>query len=1106
MYLTKQIPHYSRIHTTQLLTVVNHRTIPFKIRGSFSNCRRYSNFATVPLLERPFKNKSKHNTARASRPFSTQKMLLTKSHPPNMYKDSVFFGYRPIVFSGKQDQKSKVIQCLRTERKTIPDDLVEDEVDRFYNKLGLDDYYFQMEPVSIIADHIEIIYAAKIAAHASHAKEELNIHVKNENEDLAIYLDSSPVTQPELDQSSAVEESISTRYLDPFKLTDPTAYRVESFTSVTNIDRTSTENSNIYTYFVTKCDFVDNPKKDASPDVPTDIASVSDKTFLEKASDNTIEMYQDVMNSVLTRFGPVVRLFDYQGRSEIRLVVGYRRGSIFQYFPSLSKLFRYYGLHSTRTYVEQFSNGVTIISYNFKPELFKNAAVTSINELFSQITREASLLYCLPSTDFQPLFVSEKLSIQEVTYAHCVRIFCEHVMNKLGPEYSSLSAILDHSNNIHAEILETIKRRLSTLAFTRTKIHDTIMQYPGLVHTLFEQFYLEHAINHNSTPHLHRAKSATSLADEASTYSITPMSATALMDLIQKTCTNEEDVSVMEMFVKFNTHLLKTNFFQTTKVALSFRFDPSFLDSTQYKDPLYAMIMSIGNEFRGFHLRFRDVARGGIRLIKSANPEAFGLNARGLFDENYNLAKTQMLKNKDIPEGGAKGVILLGKDCQDKPELAFMKYIDSIIDLLIVNKSQPLVDKLGKPEILFMGPDENTADLVNWATIHAHRRNAPWWKSFFTGKKPTMGGIPHDKYGMTSLSVRCYVEGIYKKLNITDPSKLTKVQTGGPDGDLGSNEIKLSNEKYIAVIDGSGVLYDPAGLDRTELLRLADERKTIDHFDAGKLSPEGYRVLVKDTNLKLPNGEIVRNGTIFRNTAHLRYKADTFVPCGGRPNAININNVEQLIDDHGRPAFKYLVEGANLFITQDAKSVLEKAGVIVIRDASANKGGVTSSSLEVLASLSFDDASFKENMCVHDGKVPTFYADYVNEVKRIIQRNANLEFEAIWKGHSENKIPYTSLSNHLSTEIVKLDHDIYNYEKLWADVGFRNAVLRASIPKTLQAKIGLEKMLERIPESYLRAIFSTYLASRFVYQHVVSSDPFAFFDYISTEMKMLKDA
>src|SRR4051812_17360716 len=39
-------------------------------------------------------------------------------------------------------------------------------------------------------------------------------------------------------------------------------------------------------------------------------------------------------------------------------------------------------------------------------------------------------------------------------------------------------------------------------------------------------------------------------------------------------------------------------------------------------------------------------------------------------------------------------------------------------------------------------------------------------------------------------------------------SEVTKLQTGGPDGDLGSNEILVSHDKTIAIIDGSGVLCD----------------------------------------------------------------------------------------------------------------------------------------------------------------------------------------------------------------------------------------------------------------------------------------------------------
>jgi len=63
-----------------------------------------------------------------------------------------------------------------------------------------------------------------------------------------------------------------------------------------------------------------------------------------------------------------------------------------------------------------------------------------------------------------------------------------------------------------------------------------------------------------------------------------------------------------------------------------------------------------------------------------------------------------------------------------------------------------------------------------------------------------------------------------------DPKRLTKVQTGGPDGDLGSNEIKLGNERTVAVVDGSGVLCDPEGLDAAELLSLATK---VRHACAG---------------------------------------------------------------------------------------------------------------------------------------------------------------------------------------------------------------------------------------------------------------------------------
>jgi glutamate dehydrogenase len=217
-----------------------------------------------------------------------------------------------------------------------------------------------------------------------------------------------------------------------------------------------------------------------------------------------------------------------------------------------------------------------------------------------------------------------------------------------------------------------------------------------------------------------------------------------------------------------------------------------------------------------------------------------------------------------------------------------------------------------------------------------------------------------------------------------------------------------------------------------------------------------------------------------------------FVPCGGRPESINIVTANKLIVD-GKSTIPYFVEGANLFITQDAKLRLERAGCILYKDASANKGGVTSSSLEVLASLSFDDKGFLENMCMSaDGRTPEFYNSYVEEIQDIIRRNARLEFEAIWREHQETGEARSVLSDKLSEAITRMDEELQNSE-LWADEEFRMGVLADALPRLLLNKIGLQTIVERVPENYLRAIFGSYLASRFVYQYGTKGSPFAFF-------------
>ncbi|KAG6000482.1 glutamate dehydrogenase (NADP(+)) gdh1 [Claviceps maximensis] len=980
-------------------------------------------------------------------------------------------------FKGK-DEQMNVVKRILHQAGFIPESSIDEQVQWFYAQLGIDDVYFEIEAPQAIANHISSLYAAKIAAYSRVDKKE-EIRLDLEAHDHAIYIDTSEPGESNVN-GPRYESRLEAKYLDH---QGKTKYRVETFRSPAVIGASPSSKATLRCYFVYQCKFRQSPENTDPKE--TNLELISDAGFWQKATENTKQIYQEIIDLAVNRTGPVIEVFDVEDVAEKRLVLAFRTRTAQGLFSALSDLYHHYGVTSSRKYVEQFSNGISVMSIYLKPATYNEGFFPPLDESIHQITKEISLLYCLPQNKFHSLFAVGALSLQEAVYAHSAWVFVQHFLNRLGPEYAALSQVLDIDNPVQAALLSKLKRRLRTETFTPDYILEIIQTYPELVRLLYAAF---------ANVHL-------GAKDEqvAVTPAVDVLSDVNLKDKISKTVANEHEEMVMTAFRVFNNAILKTNYFTPTKVALSFRLDPAFLPEVEYPRRLYGMFLVIGAESRGFHLRFRDISRGGIRIVKSRSKEAYGINARNLFDENYGLASTQQRKNKDIPEGGSKGVILLDPKMQHRAQEAFEKYIDSILDLLLPAQTpgikNKLVDLYGKEEIIFMGPDENTADLVDWATEHARARGAPWWKSFFTGKSQKLGGIPHDKYGMTTLSVREYVKGIYRKLDL-DPASVRKMQTGGPDGDLGSNEILLGNEKWTAIVDGSGVIADPNGLDKEELVRLAKKRAMISEYDLTKLSKDGYRVLCEDNNVTLPNGEVVTNGTSFRNTYHLRDTGmtDAFVPCGGRPESIDLISVSRLIKD-GKATIPYIVEGANLFITQDAKLRLEAAGCILYKDASANKGGVTSSSLEVLASLSFDDAGFVENMCVDakTGQAPQFYNEYVRAVQDKICENARLEFEAIWREHEATGVPRSILSDKLSNAITTLDEEL-QHSDMWTNEKIRHAVLQDALPNLLLQKIGLETIISRVPDSYLRAIFGSYLASRFVYEFGSEPSQFAFFD------------
>jgi len=916
------------------------------------------------------------------------------------------------------------------------------EVEWFSTGLGMDAYYFQTTPLKTIASHIEAIKSAAIMA-SLQKKTALQIDLATEHKDEAIYLVDDQHSRA-LEVERRIEEKYPNSRLQTYRTTGKP--RRAKHLRLYQVNRTQFCAEKVY------------PEE-------TDLKKIACRLFLKTTTQETYKRYQDIIERSQGWETPLIDVSHKEDSKELRIMVAVNRESLSRFFSNVSDVFNSHGLFSNRKYIEQFANGKTV--YTFYLNDIRN------ERLIQDLIADISLVYVLPDSPLSELFREGKLSAQEMVFGVSAWSFTHQFLSEYNEEYLKVRDSLKDSPELLG-IIRQLKTRLSKMAYDEAKIWEALLSnyvYVKEAYRLFEIKCNPHVKNFDFQSQKEKLKND-----------------------ISRFINVEIDRNIFQMILCFIDIIQRTNFYKSDKTSIAFMYDPKFLNPVDYPEAPYGIFQVIATELRGYHIRFRDIARGGIRIVRSNNLQGYMNNSDFIFDENYNLALTQQRKNKDIPEGGSKGTILLRWGHQDKSESAFKKYINGLLDLLLPDEN--IVDHYGKEVILFLGPDEGTADMMEWASDRARILGHPYWKAFSTGKPVAMGGIPHDLYGMTTNSVHQYVLEILKKTGKKEAG-ITKVMTGGPDGDLGSNEILISKDRLLAIIDGSGVIYDPKGINREELKRLAKKREMIEKFQRNLISPNGFLVTIKDQDVVLPDGEKVLSGLEFRNTFHLhpKFKADLFVPCGGRPASVNINNWSQYIDEKGNPRFRYIVEGANLFITQDARIRLEEHGVIIYKDASANKGGVTSSSLEVFASLALDDQEYLSLMCVKNTKVPPFRIRYVEEILEIIRENAQLEFEVIWKEHERTHLPRSVLTDRISKKINAIT-DAINTSDLFKDKALFRKVIECCCPRVLIDQVGFDKILQRAPRRYLEALFASRLASRYVYKHGLEGNEIDFYGYL----------
>ncbi|MBS0626359.1 MAG: NAD-glutamate dehydrogenase [Verrucomicrobia bacterium] len=557
----------------------------------------------------------------------------------------------------------------------------------------------------------------------------------------------------------------------------------------------------------------------------------------------------------------------------------------------------------------------------------------------------------------------------------------------------------------------------------------------------------------------------------------------------------------------------------------------------------YGIFFIRGMHFIGFNIRFVDLARGGVRTVTPERMEQFYTERNNIFSEAYNLAYTQQKKNKDIPEGGAKTAILLepfevfsseekmyeaemeseGVEPSIREEklkiyrrdhkLAYLyssqrSFIESFMTLINCDdhgklRAKDILDYWKRPEYIYLGPDENMLnDMLVWIVNYSIESHYKPGRAFMSSSPKT--GINHKEYGVTSFGVNVYLHQALLYIGI-DPEKdpFTVKISGGPDGDVAGNEIHIlathysKTAKLLALTDVSGTIFDPEGLDWKEMDRLFKEGLPIRNYPPEKLHDTGFLLDLKTKReqsafaqqtlcYRKKGSKLVEEwlsgnemNHLYRTNVH-QTKTDAFVPGGGRPRTLNENNYQTFLDETGKPTSKVIVEGANLYLTPGARRALEKLGVIVLKDSSCNKGGVTCSSLEVLSSLCMSEKDF-----LHEK------TEYVKQVLEIIRQAALNEAQLILSTHRQTNQYFTDISEKVSEKINHFKYELLDYlETIDLPTDPDHPLIRCLLrycPPLLTQKY--RKAILAMPEIHKKAIIACYIGSHLVYQRGLDWNP-----------------
>ncbi|MBF0202344.1 MAG: NAD-glutamate dehydrogenase [Desulfamplus sp.] len=840
----------------------------------------------------------------------------------------------------------------------------------------------------------------------------------------------------------------------------------------------------------------------------------------------TRRRYENFLESSEKSVIPLIESFNLPATGETRLI--FNSDFAVPQLPVFRRLFQDHGLILNRAYWEPYwgksSVPSSICSLYAGGELSIKKEALLVNDLCSYLSFRVS--------DITDLYVQGELSFNEMLFAGNAVDFVNMFIYKESENATDREIMASLSNADYKDAFAARVHTSNKSTYVAGIIMETVKKHPDLIKYLFNIF------DSRFNPVFANRMDMEKIIEKGDAFD--KIISGRFMD-------NKLKYDIFRFMYRFVSCTLKTNFYKPEKRSYAFRFDNAILDPLVFNKFVYGIFYVNGHYACGTHMRAGDIARGGLRLIR-VTPSNHASELDNAVLLNYALGpKAQRLKHKDICESGSKGVVVPHVEYASGYGLeALYDYTEGIMDLMLGHDS--IVDYYGKPEMIFFGPDEGTAPLMDSIAYHARERGYKYWRTITTGKS---FGIPHDTYGMLkngdvfglfeagekgtdlqingrSLAVTTDMDTIFEKIgdSIENSGMTTTcvmgsfrtlinhygvreedinlMMTGGPDGDLGANQIQCYKGKICLVMDGGSILFDPDGLDKKELMKLAFMRHTSPRanslaFPMEKLGPRGFMVPMNAREITLPDGTFVENGAIFHRNfltdpANRKFisQADikAFIPCGGFKDTINHANVNGFLNNFQE--LKFIVEGANVFFDDASRRhIATLTGIKQIKDSSANKGGVFSSSIaEVLTAFLLGE-DYEEKLLKD---VATKWA-LTRDIMVLVSRYASEETGMLIKIHEADSIPLFELSEKTSERIFALQAVCEeNLPQILEDGELVWKIMENYIPGILITKLGREAIMKTLNSDEIRyyrdAIITKKLSSMAFYKYGLGWDMF----------------